>query len=112
MMSKSARYPRVAGQDEKAGPQPQWPIIDQMRERMMTGRFKVFSTQQQWLEEKRNYHVKANATGEMKPVSRNDDLLKATFYALMMLRYAIAPAAMSYREQSSAPQNPIASTRV
>ncbi len=112
MMSKSARYPRVAGQDEKAGPQPQWPIIDQMRERMMTGRFKVFSTQQQWLEEKRNYHVKANATGEMKPVSRNDDLLKATFYAAMMLRYAIAPAAMAYREQLSAPQNPIASTRV
>lgn len=91
MMSKSARYPKSTGQDsEKGGAQDQWPVIDEVRERMMTGRFKVFSTQQQWLEEKRNYHVKSTNSGEVKIVSRRDDMLKATFYAVMMKRYAVS----------------------
>jgi hypothetical protein len=28
---------------DKGGAQPQWPVIDEIRDRMMTGRFKVFS---------------------------------------------------------------------
>lgn len=112
MLSKSARYPHASGQDEKAGAQPTWPIIDQMRERMATGRFKVFSNQQKWFEEKRNYHVKAAENGEMKAVARNDDMLKATFYAVMMLRYAVPLSLLHGIHRSQAPQNPIASTRL
>jgi phage terminase large subunit-like protein len=87
MLSKSARYPKVPGeQTDKGGPQPIEPIVDEMLERMSTGRLKVFSNLSEWFEEKRSYHRK-----DGKIVDRRDDLLKATMYALMMKRYAIAP---------------------
>lgn len=113
MLSKSARYPRSAGAPEKGGSQDQWPVIDEVRERMMTGRFKVFSNLSQWLEEKRSYHVKTVVDGAVKIVNRRDDILKATFYAIMMKRYAISriehggPIAAT-----NLPTRPIASTRL
>lgn len=107
MMSKSARYPKSSGEKEKGGAQPQWPVIDEMRERMETNRFKVFSTQARWLEEKRSYHVKSTSEGAIKIVARRDDILKATFYAVMMKRYAVAPNSISYQKQT--PLRPIAS---
>jgi phage terminase large subunit-like protein len=89
MLTKSARYRRVKGEDtEKGGPQPVWPIIDHVRERMQTGRFKVFRHLSQWFEEKRSYYVK-----DQKLSTTRDDILKATFYAVMMLRYAATPSA-------------------
>ena len=93
MLSKSARYRRQPGEkNEKGGAQPVEPIVDDVLERMMTGRFKVFSHLQSWFEEKRSYHRK-----DGKIVDRKDDILKATFYAVMMLRYAttepVAPRA-------------------
>ena len=106
MLSKSARYPKVPGQDEKGGAQPVEPIIDQVLERMMTGRFKVFAHLNEWFEEKRSYHRK-----DGKLSVRRDDILKATFYAVMMLRYAVAPSTSSIR-RSMAPTRPIASTRI
>lgn len=110
MLSKSARYPKARGElEEKGGPQPVWPIIDEIRERMQTGRFKVFSNQQQWLEEKRNYHVKESGN-EVKIVDRNDDMLKATFYAVMMKRYAIPLT--GFVHHSRPPMSPIATTRL
>ena len=54
-----------------------------MLTRMQTGRFKVFKHLHDWWEEFRLYHRK-----DGKVVKENDDLMAATRYALMMLRFA------------------------
>jgi hypothetical protein len=54
-----------------------------MLSRMQSGRFKVFSHLNDWFEEFRLYH---RADG--KVVKLGDDLMSATRYAVMMLRYA------------------------
>jgi len=54
-----------------------------MLDRMQTGRFKVFKHLNDWWEEFRLYHRK-----DGKVVKEGDDLMAATRYALMMLRYA------------------------
>jgi hypothetical protein len=51
--------------------------------RMQIGRFKVFDHLQDWWQEFRLYH-RANG----KVVKEGDDLMAATRYAIMMLRYA------------------------
>jgi len=55
----------------------------EMLDRMQTGRFKVFSNLAEWFEEFRLYHRL-----EGKLVKERDDLLSATRYAVMMLRFA------------------------
>jgi phage terminase large subunit-like protein len=55
----------------------------EMLERMLTGRFKVFSNCAAWLEEFRLYHREAG-----RIVKRNDDLISASRYAYMMRRFA------------------------
>lgn len=55
-------------------------------ERMKTGKFRVFSNLNEWFEEFRLYHRK-----DGKIVKLQDDLMAATRYAYMMLRYAITP---------------------
>lgn len=107
MLSKSARYPKVPGEDEKGGAQPVEPIVDEVLTRMQTGRFKVFSNQGEWFEEKRSYHRKDNII-----VARRDDILKATFYAVMMRRYAMPLSQLGRAHTSMAPQHPIASTHI
>ncbi|NDB69936.1 MAG: hypothetical protein EB015_18435, partial [Methylocystaceae bacterium] len=52
-------------------------------ERMQTGRLKIFSHLGEWLDEFRLYHRK-----DGRIVKEHDDLLDATRYALMMLKYA------------------------
>ena len=106
MLSKSARYPKTPGNPEKAGPQPTEPIVAEILERMTTGRFKVASHLNQWFEEKRSYHRK-----DGRIVNKRDDLLKATFYAVMMKRYAVAPMMVEF-EAAGAPHIPIASSRI
>jgi hypothetical protein len=54
-----------------------------MLDRVQTGRFKVFKHLHDWLEEFRLYHRK-----DGRVVKEGDDLMSATRYALMMLRYA------------------------
>lgn len=78
MMRESARY-----DDEKGGPQAVEPIVLDIHERMNTGRFKVFTTCQHFLEEARIYH---RAEGKIVPVK--DDVISAVRMAMMMLRYA------------------------
>lgn len=96
MLSKSARYPRSPGETEaKGGMMPMEPIVDEVYERMLTGRLKVFSHLHEWFEEKRSYHRKA---GKIVPL--RDDLLKATMYALMMRRYAVAVDSLAHRSMS------------
>lgn len=53
--------------------------------RMQTGRLKVAKHLHDWWEEFRMYHRK-----DGKPVPEREDLMKATHYGLMMLRYARA----------------------
>ena len=59
-----------------------------MLTRMQTGRFKVFKHLNDWWEEFRLYHRK-----DGKVFKEGDDLLAATRYACMMLRYASTKAA-------------------
>jgi phage terminase large subunit-like protein len=57
-------------------------IMD-MYARMETKRLRVFSTETEWFEEFRMYHRK-----DGKIVKERDDLLSATRYGIMMLRFA------------------------
>jgi hypothetical protein len=59
-----------------------------MLTRMQTGPFKVFKSHNDWWEEFRLYHRK-----DGKVVFEGDDLMSATRYALMMLRFASTNAA-------------------
>jgi phage terminase large subunit-like protein len=57
--------------------------VSDMLQRMQTGRWKVFSTCQSWLEEFRLYHRE-----DGKIVKERDDLISASRYGLMMKRFA------------------------
>ena len=57
--------------------------VMEMLTRMQTQRWKVFSTCQAWLEEFRLYH-----RDNGKIVKERDDLISASRYAMMMLRFA------------------------
>lgn len=57
--------------------------VIEMLDRMRTGRLKVFSHLADWFEEFRLYHRKDGLI-----VKKNDDLLSATRYAMMMRRFA------------------------
>ena len=78
LLSLSARY-----DNDKGGGQPVEPVVMEVYERIRTGRFKVFSHLTDWFAEYRNLHRK-----DGKIVAIRDDLMKATFYAVMMRRYA------------------------
>jgi phage terminase large subunit-like protein len=69
-------------------------VTADMLDRMMTGRWKVFSHCQDWFEEFRLYHREKG-----KIVKLQDDLISASRTALMALRYARAPS----RAESSFP---------
>jgi len=58
--------------------------ISEMAERMQTGRWKVFSGNEDWFGEFRLYHRE-----DGKIVKLRDDLLSASRYALMCRRFAI-----------------------
>lgn len=108
MLSKSARYPKMPGDaSDKGGPQPVEPIVEEILERMVTGRLKVFANLNEWFEEKRSYHRKDGMI-----VARRDDILKATFYAVMMKRYSEALSVINRGFVSQAPQRPITTMRL
>lgn len=79
-LSMTARYKTDVG-----GAQSKEKIVMDVYERIQTGRLKVFSNNSEWFEEYRNFHRK-----DGKLVALRDDLLSATFYAVMMLRCAIS----------------------
>lgn len=60
--------------------------IIEMRQRMIEGRFKVASTLSEWFKEKQIYRY----GDDNKPVKEKDDLMDATRYLTIMLRYAIS----------------------
>ena len=57
-----------------------------MLDRMQTGRWKVFASCGAWLEEFRLYHRKDGLV-----VKKLDDVISASRYAMMMLRFAVRP---------------------
>jgi hypothetical protein len=68
---------------------------------MQTGRFKVFSHLNDWWDEWRLFHRK-----DGKVVKEGDDLMAATRYAVMMLRYArTAKSAADFRRKIEYPTN-------
>jgi len=75
MLPQQATFPD-GGNSVEAG------LMD-MLDRMQTGRFKVAAHLGQWWEEFRLYHRK-----DGRVVKEQDDLISATRYATMMLRYA------------------------
>ena len=77
MISEHAQFADKRGNSVEPG------LMD-ILQRMQTGRFKVAKSLTQWWEEFRMYHRK-----DGKVVKERDDLIDATRYGLMMLRYAI-----------------------
>jgi phage terminase large subunit-like protein len=76
LISEHAQYPDDRGNGLEAS------ILD-LYKRMESGRFKVFRQLVDWFEEFRMYH---RIDGQ--PVKERDDLISATRYAVMSLRYA------------------------
>jgi phage terminase large subunit-like protein len=58
--------------------------ICEIRQRMLTGRLKVAKHLSEWFKEKQVYRYQEDG----KPTKEKDDLLDATRYAIIMLRYA------------------------
>lgn len=77
MISEHAQFADKRGNSVEAG-------LMEILERMQTGRFKVDRTLTDWLNECHGYHRK-----DGQVVKERDDLMDATRYAYMMLRYAI-----------------------
>jgi phage terminase large subunit-like protein len=80
MLSDHAQWPD--------GSNSVWAGIAELQNRMEGGRFKVFSNCFDWMEEYRSYHMEVDDRGKTKIVAIDDDLLSATRYGVMMLRYA------------------------
>ena len=78
MLGFSARY-----DNEKGGGQDTEPVVMEINERMRTGRFRVFRSCERLFREMRMYHRK---DGQI--VKKNDDIMAAMHYAVMMKRFA------------------------
>ena len=76
--------PASPGEDEGSGGNGLEVGIMDMLQRMQSGRFKVFSTCQQWLQEFRQYH---REDGKIEKL--DDDLISASRYAIMSMRHAV-----------------------
>lgn len=68
--------------------------VAQMLDRMQTGRFKVFDHLADWFEEFRLYHRKEGLI-----VKVADDLMSASRYGMMMLRFAVVRAKVAQAGQ-------------
>lgn len=84
MLPERATHAPAEGQKEGEGGNGVEAGVSEMLERMQTGRWKVFSTCSAWLAEFRMYHRKDGLI-----VKLNDDVLSASRYGMMMLRFAI-----------------------
>jgi phage terminase large subunit-like protein len=82
MLPDKATHPPQDGKEGTGGNGVEAGLMD-MLDRMQTGRLKVFSHLSDWFEEFRLYHRKNG-----KIVKEFDDVLSASRYGLMMLRFA------------------------
>jgi phage terminase large subunit-like protein len=84
LLGSHATNPPQVGQKEGEGGNSVEASILAMYERMETGRWKVFKTCRNWLEEQRIYHRDKDA----RLMKLRDDVISASRYAHMMLRHA------------------------
>lgn len=84
MLAEKATHPPGPGEREGQGGFGVEAGLQDMLERMMTGRWKVFRNCVQWLEERRTYHRK-----DGKVVKLRDDIISSSRVAYMMLRHSI-----------------------
>ncbi len=75
--------PPLDGVEDGKGGNAVSPGLLEMYTRMKTGRFKVLSHLREWFEEFRTYHTK-----DGKVVRVREDIMSATRYGVMSLRYA------------------------
>lgn len=94
MFTEHATFPPVNG---KSGGFRVEPGIDEMLDRMRTGRWKVFDTCAAWMEEFRQYHRR-----DGKIVKKRDDLISASRYAMMMRRIGRSRNALMARTRPAA----------
>ncbi len=76
-----------------------------MLQRLQSGRLRVFEGQPDWFEEYRLYHRK-----DGRIVPERDDLLSATRYALMGLRFATTGQGGTSAAGAAAADNPTTTT--
>ena len=88
--------PPSPGENEGGGGNGVEVGVMDMLQRMQSGRFKVFSTCQYWLQEFRQYHRK---DGKIEKI--DDDLISASRYAAMSLRHAVTKPAPSRQQRSA-----------
>lgn len=84
MLKDKATHAPKKGEKEGTGGNGVEAGLQSMLERMLTGRWKVFSNCEPWFEEFRLYHRE-----DGKVVKEMDDTISASRYAYMMLRKAI-----------------------
>jgi len=84
MLKDKATHPPAEGKEEGSGGNSVEAGVQDLLDRMNTGRFKVFANLADWFEEFRMYHRKDGLI-----VKLDDDLMAATRYAHMMRRFAI-----------------------
>lgn len=89
MLPEMAQFPDSDEHTERSRVSVEAGVSD-MLDRMLTGRLKVAAHLAEWFDEFRLYHRKNG-----KIVKEYDDLLSATRYLLMMLRFAITKPAPS-----------------
>lgn len=82
--------PPADGEKEGSGGNSVSIGLVEMFNRMQTGRFKVFSNLEDWFKEKRMYHTK-----DGKVIRKGEDIMSATRYAVMSLRFARAKGILS-----------------
>jgi len=83
MLKDKATHPPAQGEEEGTGGNGVEAGLMDMYERMITGRWKVFTTCTKWMEEKRMYHRE-----DGKVVKLMDDVISSSRYAYMMRRKA------------------------
>jgi phage terminase large subunit-like protein len=83
MLKDKATHPASPGEEEGTGGNGVEAGLMDMLQRMQTGRLKVAEHLNDWFEEFRLYHRK-----DGKVVKLDDDLMSATRYLIMMLRFA------------------------
>jgi phage terminase large subunit-like protein len=96
MLPDKATNPPKKGEVEGTGGNGVEAPVQEMLERMLTGRWKVFKNCLSWLEERRLYHRQ-----DGKIVKESDDTISASRYAYMMLRHAITKPVTEVFETST-----------
>lgn len=101
MLKNKATHAPAKGKEEGTGGNGVEAGIMDMLDRMQSGRFKVFEHLAEFFEEMRMYHRE-----DGKIVKIDDDIISATRYAMMMLRFAKTPEPKRRQTTTWSPKDP------